>query len=242
VIARVGAAAVAAGRRDYPREPFAALTRAILGQQVSVAAATAMWTRLRERFGDAPPDPAQLLADDPEALRCAAGLSRAKLTTLRALAEAIVSGRLDLDAIAGRADEQVMRALVAQPGIGPWTAQIYLMLHLERPDVVCPGDLGIRRAIRDAYGLDALPTPERVVELAERWRPHRTLACRLLWALIAAGPASTGPAARQTAETSSSSATRNEDPQPQAATTLGFSTLKPAPCSPSTKSMIEPCT
>ncbi|HET9105234.1 MAG TPA: DNA-3-methyladenine glycosylase 2 family protein [Solirubrobacteraceae bacterium] len=187
VIARVGSAAGADARRDYPRDHFAALVRAVLGQQVSVAAAAAMYARLLAHHGGRAPGPAEVLAADPETLRGAAGLSRAKLATLRALAAEVAGGRLDLDRLPERSDDDVQAALVAIRGIGPWTAQVFLMLHLERPDVVCPGDLGIRRAIRHAYELDALPDAAQVITLAQAWRPHRTLACRFLWASVAAG-------------------------------------------------------
>ena len=188
VIGRIGAAAVADPRRGYPRDHFAALVRAILGQQVSVPAAAAMYARLLAHHGGRPPTPGEVLAEDPETLRAAAGLSRAKLATLRTLAAELSCGRLDLDALAGQSDDEVLSALVALPGIGPWTAQVFMMLHLEREDVVCAGDLGIRRAVQRAYGLDVLPDAAAVTALAQAWRPHRTLACRFLWAFVAAGP------------------------------------------------------
>ena len=188
VIDAVGSAAIADPRRGYPRDHYGALVRAILGQQVSVAAAAAMYRRLLERFGGRTPTPQEVLAEDPEALRAGAGLSRAKVVFLRSLADRVADGELDLDALQQNSDDEVLSQLTAIKGIGAWTAQIFLMLHLERPDIVASGDLGIRRAVMVAYRLDAPPTPDEVEAFAQAWRPYRTLACRVLWASQAAAP------------------------------------------------------
>ncbi|MDQ6730437.1 MAG: DNA-3-methyladenine glycosylase 2 family protein [Actinomycetota bacterium] len=188
LIESIGPDAVADPRRGYPREHYAGLLRAILGQQVSVRAATAMHQRLLARYGGRAPTPAEVLTEDPETLRAAGGLSRAKLASLRSLAEHVVDGRLDLGGLEVLDDEQVLAALTAVRGIGPWTAQIFLMLGLERPDVVAPGDLGIRRALMIADGRSQLPDPVEVLARAEVWRPQRTLACRVLWASVAVRP------------------------------------------------------
>lgn len=186
LIDTVGLTALADPRRGYPRDHYGALVRAILGQQVSVAAAGAMYMRLLKRYGGRSPTPEEVLDEQPEALRAAAGLSRAKVVFLRSLAESVVAGTLDLDALEQRSDDEVLARLTAVRGIGVWTAQIYLMLHLERPDVVASSDLGIRRAVMIAYGLPTAPAADGVAALAETWRPHRTLACRVLWASQAA--------------------------------------------------------
>jgi DNA-3-methyladenine glycosylase II len=188
VIDSVGPAAIADPRRGYPRSHYGALVRAILGQQVSVAAASAMYARLLERFGGRTPTPREVLTEEPEELRAAAGLSRAKVVSLRSLAERVVAGTVDLEALAERSDDDVLAQLTSVKGIGAWTAQVFLMLHLERADVVASGDLGIRRAVMSAYALPALPAPNEVTVLAEAWRPYRTLACRVLWASQAATP------------------------------------------------------
>ncbi len=188
VIDAVGDTAIADPRRGYPRDHYGALVRAILGQQVSVAAAAAMYRRLLDRFGGRTPTPLEVLAEEPEALRAAAGLSRAKVVFLRSLAQRVVNGELDLDALPQRSDDEVLGELTSIRGIGAWTAQVFLMLHLERPDIVAAGDLGIRRAVMIAYALDAPPTPDEVEALAQPWRPHRTLACRVLWASQATTP------------------------------------------------------
>ena len=120
-------------------------------------AARAIYGRLTARFGGRPPTPQEILADEPEELRAAAGLSRAKVGFLRSLAEHVLSGELELERLDELADEEVIAELVAVKGLGVWTAHMFLMFHLERPDVLPVGDLGIRRAIERAYGLDALP-------------------------------------------------------------------------------------
>jgi DNA-3-methyladenine glycosylase II len=169
-----------AGRPDR-EDHYGALVRAIVGQQLSVLAARAIYGRLTERFGGGPPTPQEILAEDPEALRAAVGLSRAKVGFLRSLAEHVLSGELELASLDELADEEVIAELVAVKGLGLWTAHMFLMFHLERPDVLPVGDLGIRRAIERAYGLPELPAPAEMERIAQPWRPHRTLACRYLW-------------------------------------------------------------
>jgi DNA-3-methyladenine glycosylase II len=169
-----------AGRPDL-EDHYGALVRAIAGQQLSVLAARAIYGRLTARFDGRPPTPAEILADDPEELRAAAGLSRAKVGYLRSLAEHVISGELELERLDALPDEQVIAKLVAVKGLGLWTAQMFLMFHLERPDVLPVGDLGIRRAIERAYGLDGLPDAPTMERIAEPWSPYRTLACRYLW-------------------------------------------------------------
>jgi DNA-3-methyladenine glycosylase II len=155
--------------------------RAIVGQQLSVSAARAIYGRLTARFEDRPPTPQDILDDEPEELRAAAGLSRAKVSYLRSLAEHVISGELELERLDELSDDEVIAELTAVKGIGEWSAHMFLMFHLERPDVLPVGDLGIRRAIERAYALDALPDAATIERLAEPWRPHRTLACRYLW-------------------------------------------------------------
>jgi len=164
-----------------PTDHYGTLVRSIVGQQLSTRAAASIYNRLLERFGGHAPTPVQVLADDPDELRIAAGLSHAKVRYLRSLAEHVRDGSLDLDGLAALPDDEVVAALVAVKGIGPWSAQIFLMFHLRRPDVLPVGDLGIRRAVKIRYGLPELPTPAELTEIAEPWRPHRTLACIYLW-------------------------------------------------------------
>ncbi len=175
-------------KKADPQEHYGALLHAVVNQQLSVKAGAAIYGRLTERFGDHTPTPEELLADDPEELRLAVGLSRSKVGFMRSLAEHILSGELELDLLDSLSDEDVMAELVAVKGIGEWTAHMFLMSHLHRPDVMAPGDLGIRRAIERAYSLEE-PDRETIERLAERWRPHRTLACRYLWRSLNNEPA-----------------------------------------------------
>jgi DNA-3-methyladenine glycosylase II len=168
-------------RDGRPDDHYGALVRAIVGQQLSTKAARSIYARLAARFGDRAPTPAEILADDPEELRAAAGLSRAKVSYLRSLAEHVQSGELELERLDAMSDEDVSAELVAVKGLGQWTADMFLMFHLGRPDVLPVGDLGIRRAVERAYGLAGLPDPAELTIIAEPWRPHRTLACRYLW-------------------------------------------------------------
>jgi len=167
--------------RPAPDDHYGALVRAIVGQQLSVFAARAIYGRLAERFGGRPPTPQEILDQEPEELRAAVGLSRAKVGFLRSLAEHVLSGELELQRLDELSDEDVIAELVAVKGLGEWTSHMFLMFQLERPDVLAVGDLGIRRAIERAYGLDALPDAAEIERLAEPWRPYRTLACRYLW-------------------------------------------------------------
>ena len=168
-------------RAGRPADHYGALVRAIVGQQLSTKAARSIYLRLTERFDGSTPTPEQVLADEPEELRAAAGLSRAKVGYLRSLAEHVLSGELELERLEDLDDDTVIAELVAVKGLGIWTAHMFLMFHLQRPDVLPVGDLGIRRAIERAYGLDALPDAAEMERIAEPWRPHRTLACRYLW-------------------------------------------------------------
>ncbi len=181
LIDRVGRLPNAREGRPDRDDHYGALVRSIIGQQVSVHAARAIYTRLTDRFGGRPPSPAEIVPEDLEELRLAAGLSRAKASYLRSLAEHVISGELELDRLDRLPDDRVIEELVAVKGLGIWTAQMFLMFQLERPDVLPTGDLGIRRAIERAWGLAELPAPAEMEALAEPWRPYRTLACRYLW-------------------------------------------------------------
>ena len=157
-----------------------ALSRAIVGQQLSTKAAASIWRKVEGVFGGRAPSPAELVDAEEDALR-GAGLSGAKAAYLRDLAGRVASGELDLARLADLPDEDVIAALTEVKGIGRWTAEMFLIFHLARPDVLSPGDLGIRRAVQIAYGLDDLPGPTDLERLAEPWRPQRTLACLYLW-------------------------------------------------------------
>lgn len=175
-------------RRGRPEDAYGALLRAIVGQQLSVKAARTIYDRLCALYGDRTPTPRELIDTDPEELR-AVGLSRAKAAYLRDLAEHVEDGELDLDRLPELPDDEVSQQLIAIKGLGRWTVDMFLMFHLGRPDVLPVGDLGIRRAVQVAYGLEELPAPAELVRIAELWRPHRTLACLYLWASLDNEPA-----------------------------------------------------
>ena len=177
----LGPSALRDPRAGRPTAHYGALVRSIVGQQLSTKAAAAIYLRLTERFDGKAPTPEQVLADDPEELRAAAGLSRAKVSFLRSLAEHVLDGELELEKLDQLSDEEVITELVAVKGIGTWSAHMFLMFHLQRPDVLAVGDLGIRKAMMLAYGLDELPGPAWMEETAGPWHPYRTLACRYLW-------------------------------------------------------------
>jgi DNA-3-methyladenine glycosylase II len=153
---------------------FAALLSAIVSQQVSVAAANAIWARLAEARLTGP---RKVLGASDDALR-ACGLSRQKIRYARALAEA----RLPYAGLRDAPTEEVIATLVAVPGIGRWTAEIYAMFSLGRADVICPGDLALQEAARLLFELEARPSERALREMAEPWAPWRGVAARLLWA------------------------------------------------------------
>jgi DNA-3-methyladenine glycosylase II len=164
-----------------PRDAFGTLTFQIIGQQLSVAATRRIVSHLEDRFGGHLPSAQELLAVDPQELR-AAGMSNRKAATLRALAERFADGRLNDESFEGMTDEEIEAALTEVPGIGPWTAHGFLIVGLDRPDVMLSGDLALRRAVGRAYGFDHLPTEGEMAEVAERWRPYRSLAVSYLFA------------------------------------------------------------
>jgi len=167
--------------RGRPADLYGALVRTIAGQQLSVLAARASWTKLLAHFDGRVPTPQEILDQDPETLRAAAGFSRAKVVYLRSLAEHVLAGELELERLAELPDDEVIRDLTAVKGIGEWSSHMFLMFTLHRPDVLAVGDLGVRNAAMRAYDLPAPPEPAELEALAEPWRPHRTRACLYLW-------------------------------------------------------------
>ena len=165
--------------RLVPRDEgthFSALARSIVYQQLSGKAAATIHERVRALFGGRDPTPTELLAVDPDALR-AAGLSRQKLGYLVDLARNADA----LERLHELEDAAVIETVTRVKGVGVWTAQMFLMFRLGRPDVLPVLDLGIRKAVQRAYRLRALPPPARVAEIAARWRPHSTVASWYLW-------------------------------------------------------------
>ena len=180
LIDRYGPDGLGERREAGQRHHYGALVRAIVGQQLSTKAAAAISRRRAARFGGREPTPQEILDDDPDELR-SVGLSRAKVVYLRSLAEHVSDGSLELERLDTLPDEEVIAELMAVKGIGTWSAHMFLMFHLGRPDVLAVGDLGIRKAMMQAYGLESLPLPPAMEQIAEPWRPYRTLACRYLW-------------------------------------------------------------
>lgn len=177
-----------------PMDLYGALLFQVTGQQLSVAATRRTLARIERLFDGKLPSPAGLLAVDPATLR-QAGLSWRKVGTLRDLAERLSDGRLNTDVLSTLPDDEFISELTAVPGIGPWTAQGVLLIALGREDVVLPGDLALRKAVRGAYQLDHLPSQQEVLDIAEQWRPYRSLATSYLFSATFE-PTDTSPTTR----------------------------------------------
>lgn len=168
-----------------PADPnaFQALSRSIIFQQLSGTAAGAIYRKFQALFGlegDAFPAPEQVLPLSDDDLR-SAGLSRQKIASIRSLSEHFASGELGSERFEHWDDEEIIAHLTRVRGVGRWTAEMFLMFHLRRPDVLPVNDLGINRAIMKRYGLEAMPRPDAVKAIGEPWRPHATVACLYLW-------------------------------------------------------------
>jgi DNA-3-methyladenine glycosylase II len=174
-------------RGQPPVDAYGMLLRSVIGQQLSVRAAATIYNRVLALFDGDTPAPAALLELEPERLR-EAGLSGRKVEYVRDLASHVLSGELELDRLDELSDEEVIAEITAVRGFGVWSAQMFLIFFLRRPDVLPTGDLGIRRAVQVEYGLDELPGPAELTEIAEAWRPRRTLASLYLWESLAATP------------------------------------------------------
>ncbi len=187
-------------RRGRPLgDPFSVLIYSIIGQQISGYAARAIAGRLQERFGGRIPTPKELLAMDPADLK-KVGLSGRKIEYVRSLAEHVISGDLQIDHLDKLSDDQVREQITASRGLGRWTADMFLLINLERPDILPIGDLGIRSAVQRLYRLDHVPTEREVDAIGEKWRPNRSLASFYLWASgrPPAKPAKPAKAAKRT--------------------------------------------
>jgi DNA-3-methyladenine glycosylase II len=166
-----------------PRDPFETLTRSIASQQLSTKAADTIFGRFRDLFPNGKPMPHGVMTLTDDQIR-ATGFSRPKVGYIRDLAAHVLDGRLDLKDLRKHSDEEVMRQLVAVKGIGRWTAEIFLMFRLGRPDILPADDLGLMNAAHRAYGLRKRPTPEQLRRLGEAWRPYRSVAAWYLWASL----------------------------------------------------------
>ena len=164
-----------------PLDAFGTLIFQIAGQQLSVSSTRSILTRLEQHFGGRLPTASEALASDPHVFR-ESGMSVRKGETIRALAERFVDGRLSDKALQRMNDDEVETTLTAVPGIGPWTAHGFLLVALDRPDVLLTGDLALRHVVQRLYGFDHLPTDAEMLQTADRWRPYRSLAVSYLFA------------------------------------------------------------
>ena len=160
-------------------DPFGALMKAIVSQQLSTKAADTIFRRLIALF-DGPPTPLALARLTDLQLR-EVGLSGQKLRYMRDLGGRVQDGSLPLHALDAMTDDEVIASLTQVKGIGRWTAEMFLMFRLHRPDVLPVDDLGIVKAVQKAYGLRKTPSPDRLNRIGEAWRPYRSVACWYLW-------------------------------------------------------------
>jgi DNA-3-methyladenine glycosylase II len=186
IMEQCDAASIESRLRDRHDDRFLAIARIITGQQVSTAAARTIWGRVLEAFGGAPTAEAVAAEGAEDTLR-GAGLSGRKASYVAGVARAIVAGELRPDELEDMDDEAVIETLTALKGLGRWSAEMFLIFDLGRPDVFSGGDLGLRHGIRIAYGMDEPPTPQEAEEIAERWSPHRSLASLYLWEAVGIG-------------------------------------------------------
>ncbi len=166
-------------------DPYASVVRSIMFQQLAGAAARAIQRRFFALYGDEErtPDPIQILATTDEAFR-GAGVSRQKAGYLRDLAQHCVDGTLDFDEMPDLDDDAVIERLTAVKGVGEWTAHMFLMFELGRPDVLPVGDLGVRKGMQAAYGLPETPTPGQAREIGATWAPYRTVGAWYMWRAV----------------------------------------------------------
>jgi DNA-3-methyladenine glycosylase II len=164
--------------RDFPAD-FSGLAKIIVGQQLSIQSAAAIWARVEEALSPFTPEELELSSDSELKLL---GLSNGKIRTLRAVSLAVLEEGLDFSALNAAEDHIIVERLTAIHGIGPWTADIYLLFALARRDAFAPGDLALQLAAQHHFKLKRRPTAEELERIAERWRPARAVAARILWA------------------------------------------------------------
>ena len=166
-------------------DPYAQLVRSILFQQLAGPAARTIQRRWYALYGDEdrPPTPLDILATTDDAFR-STGVSRQKAGYMRDLAQHVIDGALDFDALESMTDDEVTEALTAVRGVGEWTAHMFLMFQLGRPDVLPVGDLGVRNGMRAAYDLDETPTPQRAAEIGAPWSPYCSVASWYMWRAV----------------------------------------------------------
>jgi len=185
---RLGAVIKKVGRCGLPdsrgHEPFAGLVRVIMSQQLSGKAADTIFGRVEALAGGrADLTPARVRALDATALR-AAGVSRPKITYLHDLAGHVMDGRLDLHGMDAHPDEEVIAQITAVKGLGRWSAEMFLMFRLNRPDIFPVGDLGIMKGMQKLFEMKRRPAVSTMIRLAEPWRPYRSVAAWYLWRVL----------------------------------------------------------
>lgn len=172
---------------EYSPPDFATMVRCIVYQQLSGKVASVIYDRLERAAGNGRRLTPAAVIGTPEADLRAVGLSRRKAEFIRDLALACDRGELSLEALEDASDEEVLRTLTARPGIGPWTVHMFLIFGLRRPDVLPTGDLGVRVAVRNVYGLAETPAPAEVARIGSPWRPYASVATWYLWRSLGDG-------------------------------------------------------
>lgn len=180
IISEIGRCGLVRSKRE---DPFIAIVEAIIWQQLSGKAARTIYQRFLKIFPNGRPTPATILATSDEAMR-AAGLSRGKTAYLRDLSTKVLDGTVHLESLETMSNDDVVAAMTKVKGIGRWSAEMFLMFRLQRADVLPVGDLGIVKAIQRHYRLRKTPTAERMLKIAESWRPYRSVASWYLWASL----------------------------------------------------------
>jgi len=164
-----------------PKDPFVTLCKSIASQQLSLKAAATIFRRFEDLFPpDRRPTPERVMTLADDEIR-ACGFSRPKASFVKDLASRVLDGRLDLKRLHKHSDEEVMQQLVAVKGIGRWTAEIFLMFRLGRPDILPADDIGLMNAVHRAYRLRKRPDAKKLRQMGEAWRPYRSVACWYLW-------------------------------------------------------------
>lgn len=167
-------------QRQPTHDYFFNLVDAIISQQLSMKSANTILTRFKKLFKNQTIDP-EILLNTPDTVIRSIGISRQKVAYLKNLANHVLEGGLIFEQFDTMTDEEIVRELMKVKGIGRWTAEMFLIFAMGRPDVFSYGDLGLRKAIQKLYGFEKEPTIDEATKIAEKWRPYRTLACRYLW-------------------------------------------------------------
>jgi DNA-3-methyladenine glycosylase II len=170
---------------DAHKDPFESLLKSIIYQQLSGRSANAIYRRFLNHYDDILPTPEQIISTPKDIFRAKIGLSFKKIEYIKDLSSRVFSGELRLSLLPGMTDEEIVAELVKVKGIGRWTAEMFLIFHLRRKDVMPLGDLGIRKAVQKLYGLQQLPSTQHVLKISMCWKPYRSIAAWYLWKSLA---------------------------------------------------------